>query len=346
MTNDSALAQRLRKLRIDGWGGKSLTQLRLSRALGVSVPLISAWEHGTVPPADRLDAYALLFARTSHPPGPKPEIPTESDLDGAERAAYERLRRELLALRGRAVPREAPSPLLFPPGEAITIVCSELPPRLRSQFGYADARDPDYVESYKYADLDALLELLPCISRLNHTSPLTVGVLSELSTDDLTAHLIALGGVDFNAVTAAALSELEHVPVKQLERPTEEDAGGFSIGTPDGGRRSVHPRLSRNGERTTLLEDVAHFLRAPNPYNRERTLTFFNGMYSRGSYGVVRALTDPKIHERNAAYIATRFPGADTYSVVCRVKIVANEVVVPDWTLSDIRLHEWPAAEE
>jgi hypothetical protein len=95
---------------------------------------------------------------------------------------------------------------------------------------------------------------------------------------------------------------------------------------PGGGRRTLSPR--------------------PESYNRERTLTFFTGMYSRGSYGAVRALTDPKIQERNAAYIASRFAGAQTYSIVSRVKIVANEVVVPDWTLDEIRLHEWPEAEE
>ena len=92
------------------------------------------------------------------------------------------------------------------------------------------------------------------------------------------------------------------------------------------------------------MEDVAQFLRAPNPYNRRRTLTFFNGMFSRGSYEIVRALTDSKIQERNAAYLSHRFRNVDTYSIVCRVKIVASEVVVPDWTVSEIRLHEWPEA--
>lgn len=344
MPTVTALAKRLRELRRSGWAGQPVTQLTLSRALEVSVPLISSWEHGTVPPPDRLDAYALLFAR--HPgAGEKLRVPAVQTLTPAERAAYERLRKELRTLRTREASHEAPSPLLFPPGEAITIVCSELPERLRSQFGYADAQDPDYVDSYKYADLDALIELLPFIRGLNPTNAVTVGIMPELSTDDLTAHLIALGGVDFNAVTAAALNDLAHVPVEQLERPTEKDAGGFSVGTRHG-RKSLQPRLTRSGTGTTLTEDVAHFLRAPNLYNRERTLTFFNGMYSRGSYGVVRALTAPKFHERNAAYIATRFNDVDTYSIVCRVKIVANEVVVPDWTLPEIRLHEWPEAEE
>jgi hypothetical protein len=233
------------------------------------------------------------------------------------------------------------SPLQFPPGQAITIVCSELPERLRSRFDYATPDDPDYVESYKYADLDALIELLPHVRALNPTSPITVGVLSELSLDDLTAHLIAIGGVDFNLVTKAALIDLTYVPVRQLGRDTERDSGGFWVRTPSG-RRNLTPKLSAEGDRLTLLEDVAHFLRAPNPYNRERTLTFFTGMYSRGVYGVVRALTDPKIHERNGEYVARRFAGAHAYSIVSRVKIVANEVVVPDWTLEEIRLHEWP----
>jgi hypothetical protein len=347
MPSVTPLADRLRELRTGGWAGQSLTQMRLSRALGVSVPLVSSWEHGTPPPDERIDAYARLFARAGTALNGKPQLPAEGELDDAERASYVKLRRELLALRdhadGSSTVVTATSPLQYPPGEAITIVCSELPERLRSQFGWARSHHPDYIESYKYADLDALIELLPYVRWLNPVNPVTVGIVPELSTDDLTAHLIALGGVDFNEVTAAALSDLEHVPVKQLLRPSDDDTGGFSVGG-NQRRRDLKPKLIREDGNTTLKEDVAHFLRAPNPYNHARTLTSFNGMYSRGSYGVVRALTDPKIQERNAAYIARRFQPADTYSIVCRVKIVANEIVVPDWTRDDIRLHEWPEA--
>jgi transcriptional regulator with XRE-family HTH domain len=351
MPGVTPLARRLRELRAGGRQGQPLTQLKLSRALGVSVPLISSWEHGTVPPADRLDAYARFFASSRPEPDGRPQVPSVNQLDEAEQATYRALRDEFRALRNRAdgsaetpVTPEVVSPLQFPPGEAITIVCSELPERLRRQFGYASAHDPDFVESYKYADLDALIELLPFVRWLNPTNPITVGIPRELSNDDLTAHLIALGGVDFNEVTEAALTDLTQVPVKQLKRPSEEDAGGFSVGVESGRRVEFQPKLRREEGKTTLKEDVAHFLRAPNPYNRFRTLTFFNGMYSRGSYGVVRALTDPKIQERNAAFVASRFRDADTYSIVCRVKIVANEVVVPDWTADEIRLHEWPEA--
>lgn len=344
MPDVTALADRLRDLRLSGRPGGALTQSALGRALGVSVPLISSWEHGTEPPVERLDAYARVFA-LADPPGGNLRVPDLGDLSASEQESYRSLLKELIRLRDHGPDAVSPHPLQFPAGQAITIVCSELPERLRSRLGYAGEEDPDFISSYKYADLDALIELLPFVQGLNPTSVITVGVVDDLSADDFTAHMIALGGVDFNAITAAALTDLKHVPVSQLSRPADEDTGGFSVHTGDGARVDHKPVLRNKDGSSTLKEDVAHFLRAPNPYNYERTLTFFNGMYSRGSYGVVRALTDPKIRERNAAYITERFGYADTYSIVCRVKIVANKVVVPDWTLSDIRLHEWPEAD-
>jgi hypothetical protein len=59
---------------------------------------------------------------------------------------------------------------------------------------------------------------------------------------------------------------------------------------------------------------------------------------------VVRALTEPGLKDRNAAYLARRFGGAATYSLVSRVPIFIQEVVVPDWTQPESRLHEWPPA--
>ncbi|MEV6630143.1 helix-turn-helix transcriptional regulator [Actinoplanes sp. NPDC051470] len=311
-----ALAARLRALR----EAAGLTQSTLARALGVSVPLISAWEKGTVPPARRLEAYARHFA-----PG--------SD---------EGLRAELLALRSPGPADRAPHPLTFAPGEAVTIVCSRLPDVRRARLGQLDQVNPDYIDAYKYADLDALIELLPLVTSLNPASRVTIGTADDLASDTLAEHLILLGGVDWNPVTAELIKHLEHIPVRQRERPLDADPGGFVVDAETAPAELV-PRIVENGGRSQLVEDVAHFLRAPNPYDRRRTLTIFNGSFSRGTLGVVRALTDFNIRDRNAAHLAQRFPGATSYSVVCRVRIVARQVVVPDWTMEDDRLHEWPA---
>ncbi|WP_285681296.1 helix-turn-helix transcriptional regulator [Actinoplanes sp. NBRC 103695] len=315
MPEVSVLAARLRALRESA----GLTQSALGRALGVSVPLISAWEKGTVPPPRRLAAYAQHFA-----PG---------NDDG--------LRAELLALRSPEPVESASHPLAFAAGEAVTIVGSRLPDDRRAQLGQLDQVNPDYIDAYKYADLDALIELLPVVTSLNPASRVTIGTAEDLPPDGLTEHLILLGGVDWNPVTAELIKHLEHIPVRQLERPLDEDPGGFVVDA-DTDPVELVPRIVRTGARPRLVEDVAHFLRAPNPYNRRRTLTIFNGSFSRGTHGVVRALTDFNIRDRNAAHLARRFPGADTYSVVCRVRMVARQMVVPDWTVTDDRLHEWP----
>jgi transcriptional regulator with XRE-family HTH domain len=339
---EEPLAARLRDLRT----GAGLTQKDVGRALGVSVPLLSSWESGkATPPHVRLEAYARLFSY-DRPPGRgvKPGLPTLSLLSGSERERYDGLLLELTRLRGggatESADQAAPHPLRFPPGEPITVVCSELDDDRRSKIGYADARSPDFVESYKYADLDALIALLPHVGTLNPASDIVVDTWDALSPDDLRAHLVALGGVDFNELMRETLKSLTELPVSQLGRDTDDDIGGFRIRDASGKSHEVRPRL--DGKR--LVEDVAHFLRAPNPFNQERTITFFGGMYSRGSLGVVRALTEPGLKDRNAAYLARRFPGAPTYSVVSRVPIFIQEVVVPDWTQPESRLHEWPPA--
>jgi transcriptional regulator with XRE-family HTH domain len=344
VTNGTRLASRLRELRALGLPGQPLTQPALGSALGVSVPLISSWEKDKIPPPKRIDAYARLFGarRTT---GGKP--PPADQLSEAERHDYLVLLEELTDLRAAAEHRsqsaagEIRSPLQFPTGQPITIVCSELSPEFRERLPYADPGDPNFIKAYQYADLDSLLELYGHVNALNPRNPIHIGVPSKLTIDHRNAHLIVLGGIDFNSVAAEILKYLEHVPIAQRMRSSDTDEGAFTVRSRDGSRE-FRPQLVVDGEERTLKEDVAFFLRTPNPYNRERTATVCNGMFGRGTFGVVRALTDPVFKNRNNEYLGKRFREQETYSILCRVKVVAQEIVVPDWTADDIRLHEWP----
>jgi transcriptional regulator with XRE-family HTH domain len=354
-----ALASRLRNLREQSWPDAPLTQAQLARVLRVSVPSISSWESlrdPKTPPLPRLHAYATFFATRRSVDGGRYRLLDVDQLSAPERARRNELAGELLALRAAAVggrpgvePASAATvldrigggPWYFPDARPVTIVCAPLPAKLRQRMPHSDPRDPEYNQFFRYADLDALVELYGHLRAVNPDTTIEIRLASALEADDYTTHLVLLGGVDWNVVTRDMLAELP-VPVAQVSRD-EPQRGGFEV-TDGGQRRLFEPTMVRTDSGYTLVEDVAHFFRGVNPFNRKRTVTICNGMFGRGTYAAVRTLTDPRFRDRNAGYVGQRFPGGDTYSILARVRLVRGEVVTPDWTLEDTRLHEWPEA--
>ncbi|QFU90435.1 helix-turn-helix domain-containing protein [Amycolatopsis sp. YIM 10] len=346
------LARRLRELREGGaWPGKYITQAELAAALGTSVPSISSWEnprHKAKPPRPKVEAYATFFATERSIAETPYRLLDHSQLTEDELARRERLLSELTGLREDSAAKPvvkdpfAESPWRFPVDQDITIVGSELPERLKHRMPLADPDDPDFMDVYKYADLDALLELHGHVRAANPTSNVHLRTPAELVTDDYTSHLILLGGVDWNFVTRDLLERAE-LPVRQLTRPEDNDLSSFEIGT-GGEVKSFLPKVRRAGERLLLLEDAALFYRALNPFNAKRTVTICNGTFGRGTYGVVRALTDARFRDRNAAYLRTRFAGQDEFAIISRVQVINSQVVTPDWTSPLSKLHEWPVS--
>lgn len=323
----------------------------LADALGVSPATISSWENeanDTIPPVHRLEAYATFFATERSVESTPYRLLARSDLKKDELDRRDDLFFELVKLSDPAPdddPSVARSPFdgtlwQFPEGEEITVVCSELPPERREQMLYTNPGVPDYVESYKYADLDALLELHGHVRAANPTSRVQVRVAAEMQPAQYTSHLVLLGGVDWNEVTATLLQELE-LPVRQMNRKDDSSPGGFEVG--EGRQRTLlSPVLEMSGGHEVLKEDVALFYRSTNPLNEERTVTICNGTYQRGTLGVVRALTDESFRDRNDQYLQSRFAGVDTFSLITRVRVVNRFAITPDWTKVENRLHEWP----
>lgn len=357
MTSTSAedaalqLARRLRSLRKQCWPGKRITQEQLSQAFEVSVPLISSWERSSepvLPPPHRLEGYATFFA-TSRSVERRP-FRLLSELTDAEQSIKDALLSELIDLRDRAqgeVPTEPARTVLdrnlwrFRSDEDVTIVCPQLPERLLAQRPSTDPEDPDYVELYRYADLDSLLELHGHIRAMNpHNNVHVRHGSSTLTPDEYSSHLVLLGGVDWNQVTAEVLNRID-LPIRQEERPEDTDTGGFEV-MDHGVLRTFRPVVRKIGNRQVLEEDVAHFYRSRNPFNRKRTVTICNGMYSRGVLGAVRALTDRRVRDRNNAYVQSRFGEHDTFSIISRVQVLPGSIVTPDWSNLEDVLHAWP----
>ena len=356
------LAHRLRALREECWPDVPITQGDLADALSAdkpaSVPLLSSWESRTkpkTPPLHRLAAYATFFA-TRRSVGERPyRLLGVDELTADELRRREELLTELAELRaaGRRAPGPAPARptgdddpgfWYFDDPHDITIVVAQLPRDMRERMPYADPAKPDYVELYTYADLDALIELHGHIRALNPRSQVHFRIASNLSPDDYTTHLVLLGGVDWNFVSRE-LQDRVDLPVEQVGRHHESESGGFIATLPDGAERLYAPVLGTSPDQPDVLhEDVAHFYRGPNPFNHSRTVTICNGMYGRGTLGVVRTLTDVRFRDRNFRYLKTRFAGEAAYSVLTRVLVVNGQVVTPDWNQPEARLLEWPVS--
>jgi transcriptional regulator with XRE-family HTH domain len=355
------LARRLRALREEHWPGRKITQAQLAQALGgLSTPLISSWESTSnppVPPLGRLDAYALLFAtpRSFDINPPRPLRP--ADLDDDERSLMDELMAELRGLRnsalragarvtGEDVPVTAPtiqSPWRFKADDEVFIVCAELPPQMLEKVPYTDVDDPDYIELLRYSDLDALVELYGHVRATNPQSKVRHRVARRsigLPEDDLQSHLAVLGGRDWNYLTQTLMEEELDLPVRQVANWEIEGEQFFEV--EDDEAVSKHrPVLKQENDKKIITQDVALFARATNPYNRETTVTVCCGMYGRGTYGAIRALTDDRFRVRNARYIASRFGDSEAYCILTRVQVRKGVTLTPDWTSRDDRLFEW-----
>jgi hypothetical protein len=281
-----------------------------------------------------------------------------------EQAARKELLQELTRLRGEALnapalPRAqaiSPStsleitqsldagPYRVTDDYPVNIICAQLPrEQLDRMKPYSDPLDPDFIAMYRYTDLDALFELHGHLRAANPTTQVNLRLAHELQPDDYTgAHMIALGGVDWNQATSSVLERLQ-LPVKQVSRLDEDEPGAahFEVIGEDG-RPVIHrPWLDESDGRPILREDVALFARAPSPFNRKRHVTICNGMFGGGTYGAVRALTDALFRDRNAEYLRVTYGDSDAFCILSRVTMENGKALTPDWTLPETRLFEW-----
>lgn len=359
------LARRLRELREECWPHTKVTQAQLALALGgVSVPLISSWESTSkpkLPPLHRLEAYATFFASARSMDGDEPRLLGPAELTDSERETKEELGKELLRLRAAAMgPSTAsvvPVPSLprteeaeniaslnsgylrFVDGKPITIICAKIPADMLAKIPYSNPADPDYVALYKFADLDAFIELHGHIRAANPGSQVNFRTADELVADDYTTHMVSLGGVDWNYATQSVFNLLS-LPVVQVA--DWDSPGGQYFEVPgDGGLDQYRPLLTQSDGKKVLREDVAMLARAVNPFNRLRTVTICSGMYAGGTLGAVRALTDARFRDRNTRYARDRFGQCEAFCILTKVHIERGVPVTPDWTRPEHRLFEW-----
>jgi hypothetical protein len=343
------LADRLRELRERAF--VRLTQSQLGQAFGtpddpLSPAAISMWENpasGRLPPASRLEAYALLFCTPRSFEGGVHML-SVSELTREELDRRAELRRELLDLRDRAESHQgAPSSVRtesmwhFPDGSRITLVLNRLPDDLRPR--HADRGHENYVRFAGLGDLDSLIDIYGAIRAYNPISRVTIMAAEDLRQRDIANHLVVIGGKAWSTVIPW-FSRIFRLPIKP-EDPG--DRGAIVVKDPGGAEREFKCTLV-NGE---LVEDVGFYIRGENPAAPLRTLSIIGGITTRGVHGAARCFIDPEMRGRNEDYLYPRFPEGSTYCIVMRVPVVNKDPLTPDLSIAENRLFEWsdPSAE-
>lgn len=344
------LAQRLRRLRQHQWPDVRLTQDALAKALGgVAAATVSSWESPSapkLPPRDRMLLYARFFAtRSSVDAGPEPKILPLNALTEEEKAAYKELEEELLGLRDAARKPSLGDAVAvrrswqFSDSGPATLVCAQLPKVETAAL--ADREDPNYTELLSYADLDALVELHGHIRSENPTMGVYYKAAPKVVPDDLSGHVILLGGIAWNDITRR-LSTMTNLPVEQVVDPSLPTGEIFvTRGEGDDGQQTFLP-VWGGPDNKHLVEDVGFLARVPNPLNSGRTLTICNGIHSRGVLGAVRSLTDAQLRDSNELYISANFSNTDSFVILMRVPVIEGQAMTPDFNTPGSVLYQWP----
>ncbi|MEU4561818.1 helix-turn-helix transcriptional regulator [Actinoplanes sp. NPDC023936] len=344
------LAQRLRGLREQA----RLTQNELAVIFTedgkqVSAAAVSSWERPKEPvllPENRAEPYARLHTLTGTPRRLVPAARLSPEQEEERRRMLGELTDLIDQARGGPAPADAARAAshrswFFADGGPVVIV---VPDAGKDAVGpLADEAHPNHTTAHQFADLDALIELHGHIRAENDpTLPVFFKPASKVEADDLSGHLVLIGGIGWNPVTRRLLRMLADLPVRQIDdTPTLKTGEIFAVGHGDDERR-FKPVWSDGDEQSRELEeDVALLARVPNPFNSSRTLTLCNGIHSRGVLGAVRTLTDAQVREANEALLARRFPEG-VYGLLIRVPVFHGRALSPDLQDSRNILFAWP----
>ena len=344
------LALRLRQLRLEQWPDNRLTQGLLAKGIGgddsLSPATVASWENKTspkLPPRERVVAYAQFFA-TRRSLEPEPHLVRVDGFSDEEMATYEDLRDELLELHAavRGTPegqRGARRSWLFTDAGPLTLVCAQLPGTEAGPL--ANPNHLNYTELLSYADITSMVELHGHIRAENPEMDVFFKSSPEVKADDLSGHVVIIGGIGWNEVTRRIL-ELTRIPVMQEEDPAIT-SGEVFVANIAGKVNKYLPRLSEASEDSPakLLEDVGLLVRMPNPVNSNTTLTMCNGIHSRGVYGAVRSLTDKRLRESNERYISQHFPDNKEFGILMRVQVIEGRAMTPDFSIAGTVLYQW-----
>lgn len=261
----------------------------------------------------------------------------------------------------------------FPGAKRIRIITTRFWASALDGIPYANPWHPNYLQTLWDADHDASLELFGHLRAENPTADVRFLDAESATSDDLTSHIIILGqGDSLLASRHASPPDGDHRQTvleylaRRLELPfgTRLREGGdrefdseFVVTVDESGNPRYYPYMKDPakieiyrpvflrdegapgrprrmvGGYPQLEYDVAVLARMPNALNLATTVTICSGIFSRGTYGAVRALTDVNMRARNEAYLRQHLD-VDNFWLLLQVPVFSGpegaETLTPD----------------
>ena len=335
------LARTLRELRESAWPGVELTQAQLAKALSadsrVASATLSSWESLTnpkTPTASRLTSYARFFATRRSVEGKEPHLLAGEGPHRRRAGALPRARSRSCWDLLHADTQAHRSTFSFDEGP-VTIICPEAPEEERGRL--ADPTNPNFNKLQRLADLDALLEIWGHVRAENPRLSVRYRRPAEVVADDLSGHVILLGGIAWNKVTRRFQTAMSQVPITQVVSPELKTGDIFTVKDAEG-ERSFFPEWDDpDAEERELIEDVAHIARLTQPVPEQSHADDLQRDPQPRCLGAVRCFTDERVRDANERYLAERFTGG-RFALLVRVPVVTNETLSPDLQNPSTRL--------
>lgn len=227
---------------------------------------------------------------------------------------------------------QALDPWHFPDGAPVQIVCGALDAGERGK--YSEESDHNYMALCSYADQDALVELVRHVSAVNPGVRVSHSLPTGLGREAEDSHVVILGNMGWKQLAGSFAQVTTQV------WQVDGDLDGEVFETVDGER--FPPNFDTGDPTGKVVEDVGFFWRGPNPANSERTVSICSGVFTRGVFGAVRALTDPDARQANADYLRKRFADTSAYGLLMRVAVDGPATSTPSLSDGKDRLKEFP----
>lgn len=214
-------------------------------------------------------------------------------------------------------------------GDAVTIVCSELEDPAKLQ--YYEPRE--FIYSRKYGDVDAYFEVVITLLRLYPAIRLRIMSAGEVENTrmDLSAHLILIGGPDYNLLASRVLEwgstqfvyRSPYVACRSTQYPDE-----IVVCDVVSGKEYCHQVATR---------DFGYFERIVNRNNLDSHVILVGGCHTIGVTGAVKAFSMAESEQgeislgvvRNAALVAKKIGKSKRFSVLVSVEQIGQTIITP-----------------